>query len=190
MFDPEEYTISVRKERIDGDLFYVARVGEFPNLAAFEETPEEARAVILDAISALQEVAAEKSEELPAPSSMEQEAFSGRFTLRLPKSLHAKMYRLAEREGVSLNQLFVTAIAGYAGEVSGGEVTASRLIRHLATLPSLISMSLTWPVNEARRVLLKSDSTYMRLPNRDALVITSPAQTEPHVFSIHTPAMQ
>lgn len=142
MFDPEEYAISVRKERVDGDIFYVGRVAEFPHLTAFEETADEARAVILDAVSTLQEAATEKGEELPAPASIGDEAFSGRFTLRLPKSLHAKMYRLSDREGVSLNQLFTTAIAAYAGEISGAEMVAATVAQRLNTLPAEIHHSL------------------------------------------------
>jgi len=185
MFDPEEYTISVRKESIDGDIFYVGRVAEFPHLTAFEETAYEARAVILDAVSTLQEVAAEKGEELPAPTSLSEEEFSGRFTLRLPKSLHAKMYRLSEREGVSLNQLFVTAIAGYAGEVSGGELAASRMIQRLATLPSFMPQSLAKVVNESGRVLMNSGSSVLNLRDWGALVITAPTQAQPRLYGPH-----
>lgn len=190
MFDPEEYTISVRKECIEGDTFFVGRVAEFPHLAAFEDSPEEARACILDAISTLQAVAEENGEQLPAPAPCGQEEFNGRFTLRLPKTLHARMYRLAEREGVSLNQLFVTAIAGYAGEVSGGELVASRMIQRLTTLPSFMPQSLAKVVNEAGRVLLSSGSSVLNLKDRSALVITTPVQSQPRLYGPHVPVMQ
>jgi antitoxin HicB len=37
---------------------------------------------------------------------------SGNLRLRLPKSLHGRLAREAEREGVSLNQWIVTKLAG------------------------------------------------------------------------------
>jgi antitoxin HicB len=40
------------------------------------------------------------------------EAYSGNLRLRLPKSLHARLAREAEREGVSLNQWLVAKLAG------------------------------------------------------------------------------
>ena len=40
---------------------------------------------------------------------------SGRFVVRLPRSLHASLEREAEREGVSLNQLVVAKLAAQLG---------------------------------------------------------------------------
>lgn len=42
----------------------------------------------------------------------EEEDFSGRFNLRLPKSLHRNLALTARAEGVSLNQLATALIAG------------------------------------------------------------------------------
>ena len=38
--------------------------------------------------------------------------FSGRVTLRIPKSLHKKLSEKAEREGVSLNHLISNSLEG------------------------------------------------------------------------------
>ena len=45
----------------------------------------------------------EKGEEIPEPLS--DNNYSGKFTLRLPKSLHKNLSIEAEKEGISLNQL-------------------------------------------------------------------------------------
>ena len=51
----------------------------------------------------------EEGEDIPRPSYPEQ--CSGKFHLRLPRSLHRRLAELAEREGVSLNQCVVTLLA-------------------------------------------------------------------------------
>jgi len=49
---------------------------------------------------------------LPEPAVQPQRnEYSGKFLVRLPKSLHAALGQEAEREGVSLNQLVVTKLA-------------------------------------------------------------------------------
>jgi predicted HicB family RNase H-like nuclease len=51
----------------------------------------------------------EAGEEIPLPSYPPE--YSGKFNLRLPKSLHAQLAQSAEREGVSLNQYVVMLLA-------------------------------------------------------------------------------
>ena len=51
----------------------------------------------------------EIGQDIPLPSYPE--AFSGKFNLRLPKSLHRQLSESAEREGVSLNQYVITVLA-------------------------------------------------------------------------------
>lgn len=48
-----------------------------------------------------------KATRAPAPKSGDFTKYSGKFTVRLPKSLHQALVERADREGVSLN-LFVT----------------------------------------------------------------------------------
>uniref|UniRef100_UPI0028EEFD6B toxin-antitoxin system HicB family antitoxin n=1 Tax=Selenomonas noxia TaxID=135083 RepID=UPI0028EEFD6B len=46
------------------------------------------------------------------PEPAHEEDYSGRFNLRLPKSLHKDLALTAKMEGVSLNQLAMCLIAG------------------------------------------------------------------------------
>ena len=46
------------------------------------------------------------------PEPAREEDYSGRFNLRLPKSLHKDLALTAKMEGVSLNQLAMCLIAG------------------------------------------------------------------------------
>lgn len=68
------------------------------------ETVEEALEMISDAKAAWIEVALEDGMEIPEPTPAE-EGYSGKFNLRIPRSLHRDLARKAEEEKVSLNTL-------------------------------------------------------------------------------------
>src|SRR5665811_1051182 len=97
-FDPESYTITIRKEESDCEILYVGRVAEFPNISAFEETFEAARALVIDSIQTLKRISDEAQVDFPFPYPAPSDEFSGRVTLRLSKSLHAKVSRIAAQE--------------------------------------------------------------------------------------------
>lgn len=136
-FDPESYTITIRKEEDDdGEILYVGRVAEFPNISAFEDTFEAARSIVLDSIQALKKIADETQAEFPLPYPAPSDEFSGRVTLRLPKSLHANISRIAAQEDISVNQYLVAAVAYYAGENDGVSKVVSaavNLLGHIVT---------------------------------------------------------
>jgi hypothetical protein len=69
----------------------------------------------------------EDAAEIPLPSYPE--AYSGKFNLRLPKSLHRRLAELAEREAVSLNQLVVSLLA------AGDAVSRANIHVRQADLP-------------------------------------------------------
>lgn len=81
-FDLESYTITIRKEEEDGEILYVGRVAEFPNISAYEDTFEAARALVLDSIQTLKKIADETETEFPLPYPAPSDEFSGRVTLR------------------------------------------------------------------------------------------------------------
>ena len=135
IFDPDSYTITIRKESVDGDSLYVGRVAEFTNISAYEETYEETREILLDAIRTLKIMADEQGVSFPLPNPVFSEEYSGRPSLRLPKSLHARAVRLAQEEGVSLNTYLVTAVAMYTGESQGVTWAGKEIIKNInATL--------------------------------------------------------
>lgn len=68
---------------------------------------DEAARQIRDAMQVWIEDALEAGEAVPEPR--REEEFSGKFSVRLPKSLHRDLVQQAEREGVSLNQ-YITAV--------------------------------------------------------------------------------
>ncbi|MHC1711181.1 MAG: toxin-antitoxin system HicB family antitoxin [Solidesulfovibrio sp.] len=83
---------------------------DFPGAVMSDgETPEEALVNGRDALECAIAVYKEDGRELPAPGSGG--TASGKFNLRTPKSLHAKLAKQAAAEGVSMNTLAVALLA-------------------------------------------------------------------------------
>src|SRR5579862_6605208 len=94
------YTIELTADRDDeGAAGYIAQVKELPGCVSQGATIEEAAARIRDAMAGWLSVAIEDGVDIPEPR--EDDSYSGRFLLRLPRSLHAELARQAEEEGTS-----------------------------------------------------------------------------------------
>lgn len=106
MIDLEKYTFVIRRTDEDKEEPFVARVVEFPYLSAYGKTPDEAYEIAVDTIRAFEE------EKLSLPNPLPNiNEFSGRISLRIPKSLHRKLSTYAEVEGVSINQYLVNLLS-------------------------------------------------------------------------------
>jgi antitoxin HicB len=93
------YKIIIQKDQYGG---FFAEVEELEGCMTQGETYQEAYENILEAMEGWLEVAIEKNIKIPEPESESQ--YSGKFTLRLPKSLHRRLAQNAKKENVSLNQ--------------------------------------------------------------------------------------
>ena len=94
----------------DEDEAYITICPPFPGHSAFGDTPEESAAEGLVALELLIESHIEAGDPLPeAPRKATD--YSGKFALRLPKTLHAHLAEEASEEGVSLNTYIVTKLA-------------------------------------------------------------------------------
>ncbi|MBE8733890.1 toxin-antitoxin system HicB family antitoxin [Aeromonas veronii] len=111
MINPEEYTVSVRMESVDGKRLYVARIQELPDVEEYADTPEFARELALDSVATIYEICQEKGLSFPLPNIAQVPEASGRVTLRLAKSIHAAAIHRAQLEGISLNQYMSNAIS-------------------------------------------------------------------------------
>ncbi|GBE49102.1 hicB family protein [bacterium BMS3Bbin13] len=118
MIDPHAYNITLRRNEFEGEACFEARVKELPDLAEYGDTFEKAYALAIDAIETTAEVLAEKGKPMPVPQEVAND-YSGRVTLRLPKSLHRALAGSAEEEGVSLNQHLVNILAYFSGFSTG-----------------------------------------------------------------------
>ncbi len=92
---------------------YTAKIAEFPGCVAQGESPEEAYRNLEAAAESWIDELLGMGQQVPEPGI--DNRYSGRVALRLPKSLHRNAARLADREGTSLNQLIVAAVAEWVG---------------------------------------------------------------------------
>ncbi len=97
----------------EDDGSYFVRIPDLPGCMSAGETPEEAIAMIREAMVGWLEVALKH--ELAIPEPRPQDGYSGKFVLRVPTSLHRDLAEAAEREGVSLNQYCNVALARTVG---------------------------------------------------------------------------
>ncbi|MSQ09478.1 MAG: type II toxin-antitoxin system HicB family antitoxin [Dehalococcoidia bacterium] len=81
---------------------YVAVFPDLPGCMTQGETLEELAQMAADARGGWMATEYERGNDIPLPTYTQEH--SGRFNLRLPKSLHRSLAEAAEREGVSLNQ--------------------------------------------------------------------------------------
>ena len=87
------------------DKGFIAEVSDLPGCNAFGKTETEALAEAKDAIRSWLQAAKAIKREIPKPTVIERiESYSGKFVVRVPRSLHARLARRAKSEGVSLNQ--------------------------------------------------------------------------------------
>ena len=112
--NPGNYNISIRRVLVDDEELFEARIRELPDATEYADTMEEAYELALDTIETTAEIFAEQGRPFPEPASIVED-YSGRVTLRVPKSLHRRLALAAEDEAISLNQYLVSLLAFHVG---------------------------------------------------------------------------
>jgi predicted HicB family RNase H-like nuclease len=104
----DHYTYRVTWSPEDGE--YVGLCVEFPSLSWLAETPEAAlagvRSVVSDAVADMES----NGEAAPVPLAEKQ--YSGEFRVRIPPQLHRALALEAAEQGISLNRLASSKLAG------------------------------------------------------------------------------
>jgi antitoxin HicB len=99
----------------DGSGF-TAEVIDLPGCITCADTLDELWEMVEDAKRGWLELALTDGDPIPEPSTPPlEEEWSGKFTVRIPRSLHRKLAEQAGREGVSLNQFVATSLAETVG---------------------------------------------------------------------------
>jgi antitoxin HicB len=104
------YTIELQRDPDEG---WFVQVKELRGCMSQGETREEALSMIQEAMELWLEVALEDG--LPIPEPRPEESYSGKFVVRVPRSLHRELVESAAQEGVSLNQYINVALARSVG---------------------------------------------------------------------------
>jgi predicted RNase H-like HicB family nuclease len=96
------YNIIIRHTLDEGGSYYLATVLEFEGCMSDGASYQEAFENIQEAMTGWIETKLAKG--FPIPPPVGDEKYSGKFMVRLPKTLHARLAIEAEKEKVSLNQ--------------------------------------------------------------------------------------
>lgn len=106
-----DYYMNLKYEVVvePSDGGYVVYIPELPGCITQTDNAADIIPMITDAKMCWLEVALEKGLEIPLPKRVED--YSGRFNLRLPKTLHKRLSDRAKKEKVSINQLATYYIA-------------------------------------------------------------------------------
>lgn len=115
------YTIELVREE---DAAWFARVVELPGCISEGDSAEDAAGMIQDAMAGWIELALEDGRAIPEPKPREE--YSGKFVVRVPRSLHRDLVEAAAREQVSLNQFIATELARAVGRPAAPPPTAGR----------------------------------------------------------------
>lgn len=114
------YRIEIVKIPEDEGGGFLARLPKFGSLGVIGDGETE-----LEALQDLEENRRiqfqqylDEGRTFPEPETSDEEGFSGRFLLRIPREIHARLARSAKENGVSLNQYTATLLAEAVGESS------------------------------------------------------------------------
>jgi antitoxin HicB len=112
---------------------WIARYPELPGCVADGPTPEEALIEAEAAKTLWIETAVAEGQQIPQPQG--EPTYSGKFVLRLPKSLHEAAAERADREGISLNSYLVHLVSdgvrGLGVKVRSARTRPRTKARHL-----------------------------------------------------------
>lgn len=103
------YTRLVQEINDESGHYFYGRILELDGCQSTGETLEELYSCLNEAMEGYLEAKIENNLPIPIPDTGSK--YSGKFVVRIPKSLHQRLVIEADREGVSLNQLALLKLA-------------------------------------------------------------------------------
>lgn len=97
------YKISIQEMNDESGHYFFASVEELPSCMSDGSTLEEAYRNIREAMKLHISEMIKEGMDIPVPLN-DDEQYSGKFVLRVPKTLHKILVENARKEGISLNQ--------------------------------------------------------------------------------------
>lgn len=105
------YTIELHRDAEEG---WFVRVKEWPGCMSQGDTAEDALADMREVIPLWIESSLKSGYQIPEPRA--EDEYSGKFVVRVPRSLHRELVQGAVSEGVSLNQYINVVLSRAVGE--------------------------------------------------------------------------
>lgn len=99
------YNYMIQQVKDEGGIYFYGNVLELDGCQSTGQTFEEAYDSLREAMEGYIEVKIAYNDPIPEP--IMEDDFSGKFVVRIPKSLHKKLSVEAAKEGISLNQYAV-----------------------------------------------------------------------------------
>lgn len=161
-----EYPLTVEWSKEDQQ--YVATCPAFPGLSALGETREQALTEAETVLRLFVESYKERQIELPEPRTVED--FSGQFRVRLPKSLHRQAAKLAESDGISLNQLVISALEARVGVRQMGAKMIADMKQVLGEHFSKVTVALASALSSEERIDITTVETNQQISSRTQIV--------------------
>jgi antitoxin HicB len=121
-------------EIVEDDGRFVVSIPDLPGCVSFGDTPEEALANIKATKSLWLKGAVESGETIVEPTTVED--FSGKFVLRIPRSLHQALDREARKQGVSLN-MYIAHLLSERHKLAALETFAEQWAAACAAVPNV-----------------------------------------------------
>jgi antitoxin HicB len=150
------YTIELQRDPEDA---WFVQVKELRGCMSQGDTAEEALAMIQEAMPLWLEVALE--DDLPIPEPRPNDDYSGKFVVRVPRSLHRQLVEAAADDGVSLNQYINVVLARAVGRPEPAVRPSHRPVEQAVPHLSLPPSSLYTQPSEAARVLHEAGAGYV-----------------------------
>jgi predicted RNase H-like HicB family nuclease len=157
------YTLVIIPEEAGG---FFAKIEELIGCMTQGETKEETLKNIEEAKYLWLKTALERKMEIPIPECMRE--YSGRFVVRIPASLHRRIATLAEKEGVSLNQMVLSLLTE---NTAAAEITTA--IR-----------AVVWETKKQRDNMYRIENPMMAGEPREPYTVSIPKETWEAVESI------
>lgn len=129
------------------DGIYSGEILEFPGCFGQGETIDSAMDNLMSAAESWVDAAIEQGLEIPEP--YESQSYNGKIALRLPKSLHKQAIKLAEIDGISLNQFLVDAVAEKVGAQNLYTVLLSKFTEQIA-IKNEFSVNAAYQIGETK----------------------------------------
>ena len=113
-----KYAVKLVPISVDDGGGWLAEIPQLKGCMSGGEAPEEALKNVEEAKLAWISTAIKRGQIIPLPNSENNDEYSGKFTLRLPKFLHKELSLAAQQDDISLNQYILSLVALNFGKSS------------------------------------------------------------------------